>query len=143
MGPLIIQQMATPVNSCIVHLVRSSCIFVAVNKNFRRISLLDGLHATGILIPHINFSNVSTFHNFTIIGEFILSDAPWCGHCKSLAPEYVKVAAVLKEEGLEIRLAKIDVTEESSTGIAEQFSITGFPTLKFFKDGSPVDYQGM
>eukprot|EP01029_Cantina_marsupialis_P013200 TRINITY_DN291_c0_g1_i1.p1 TRINITY_DN291_c0_g1~~TRINITY_DN291_c0_g1_i1.p1 ORF type:complete len:494 (-),score=146.28 TRINITY_DN291_c0_g1_i1:158-1618(-) len=64
--------------------------------------------------------------------------APWCGHCKKLAPEYAKAASALKEEGLKI--AKVDATENRD--LSERFGVRGFPTLKFFKGEEPVEYNG-
>jgi len=65
--------------------------------------------------------------------------APWCGHCKKLAPEYAKAAKKLKEQN-GAPLGKVDATVEKK--VAERFQIKGYPTLKFFINGNPVDYNG-
>ncbi len=66
--------------------------------------------------------------------------APWCGHCKTLAPLYEEAAKLL-EANENIVLAKVDSTENEVAGI----DIQGFPTLKFFpkdKTQEPIEYDG-
>jgi protein disulfide-isomerase A6 len=67
--------------------------------------------------------------------------APWCGHCKRLAPDYDKVAAIFANEP-DVVVAKIDSDKYRESGT--KYGVQGFPTLKFFpKDNkeSPVDYD--
>jgi len=66
--------------------------------------------------------------------------APWCGHCKKLAPIWEQLAAEFKDvPGLVI--AKFDATLNEVDGL----DIKGYPTLKFYSRGAkntPVDYEG-
>lgn len=65
--------------------------------------------------------------------------APWCGHCKSFAPEYQKAAEALK--GV-VKVGAVDADAHGSLG--QKYGIRGFPTIKIFIPGksSPIDYQG-
>lgn len=66
--------------------------------------------------------------------------APWCGHCKALAPEYDKAAARLSARGLKTKLMKVDATVE--TELAKKHEVTGYPSLWYFSGESPDQYTG-
>ncbi|KAF9779247.1 thioredoxin-like protein [Thelephora terrestris] len=77
--------------------------------------------------------------NQTSVVAFV---APWCGHCRNLAPEYEKTAKSFN--GL-VPLYAIDCDAQANKQFCGQQGVQGFPTVKLFPRGNqapPVDYRG-
>lgn len=89
-----------------------------------------------IVLTDANFQEAITKFDHILV-EFY---APWCGHCKKLAPEYAKAAKDLKGLDTPIPIAKVDATENSES--AKKFGVQGYPTLKFFVKGNAIDFNG-
>ncbi|KAI3809532.1 hypothetical protein L1987_25509 [Smallanthus sonchifolius] len=87
-----------------------------------------------VVLTESNFTDVIESNRYVMV-EFY---APWCGHCKALAPEYTAAATDLKGEA--VVLAKVDAQEESE--LAETYEVQGFPTVLFFVDGVHKPYLG-
>uniref|UniRef100_H2YZQ8 Thioredoxin domain-containing protein n=1 Tax=Ciona savignyi TaxID=51511 RepID=H2YZQ8_CIOSA len=73
---------------------------------------------------------------------FVMFYAPWCGHCKRLAPTWEELASAdFSELGAPVKIAKIDCTAHNH--ICQTFEVTGYPSLLLFKDGDKVaKYRG-
>jgi protein disulfide-isomerase A1 len=66
--------------------------------------------------------------------------APWCGHCKSLAPKYDELGELFKSHSDKVTIAKVDAT---ANDVPDE--IEGFPTIKLYAAGkkdSPITYSG-
>ena len=82
-----------------------------------------------------------TFDEFIKEHDLVLAEffAPWCGHCKALAPKYEEAATQLKEK--DIPVVKVDCTEEEE--VCRGQGVEGYPTLKIFRGLDDVKpYQG-
>merc|ERR1711868_274492 len=83
-----------------------------------------------------NFDELVTKSKKDVLIEFY---APWCGHCKSLAPKYDELGEKMAEE--EVEIVKMDAT---ANDVPPAYSVSGFPTLYWLPSDSktPEAYQG-
>lgn len=87
-----------------------------------------------VILTDDNFDEYIKTHEHVLVKFY----APWCGHCKKLAPEYSKAAAKLEKENL--FLAQVDATVHKK--LAEKYQIQGYPTVKLFIKGADIEYNG-
>ncbi|KAF8596810.1 protein disulfide isomerase [Ceratobasidium sp. AG-I] len=57
--------------------------------------------------------------------------APWCGHCKNLAPVYEQLADAFAHVKDKVLIVKADADGEAKE-VASKHGVTGFPTLKWY-----------
>ncbi|KAG5476637.1 hypothetical protein CUR178_03810 [Leishmania enriettii] len=98
-------------------------------------------------VPGVMQLNKDNFDEVVGKGRAVMVEfyAPWCGHCKRLAPEYAALGAAYEnsESAKELLvIGKVDAVDEKALG--KRFGIEGFPTILFFPPGSkkPEVYKG-
>jgi len=85
-----------------------------------------------------NFDKIVMDETKDVLVEFF---APWCGHCKRLAPDYETAALSLEGED-DVVVAKVDADKHKELG--SRFGVTGYPTLKWFPKSNKAgeEYNG-
>jgi len=90
-----------------------------------------------VILDPTNFDAEVSSDAITLVEFF----APWCGHCKTLAPNFARAATELKGVA---KLASVDCTVHKD--LCSRFGVQGFPTLKVFRSSGdvnkPAEYQG-
>ena len=90
-----------------------------------------------VVLDDSNFDDFVSAQEYTIV-EFY---APWCGHCKSLEPEWAAAAAKTSKLKPKVYLAKVDADQHKD--LAGKYDVSGYPTIKIFKNGKiDSDYDG-
>ena len=74
-----------------------------------------------------NFDDIVLKSGKPALVEFF---APWCGHCKNLAPVYEELATTYQHATDKVTIAKVDADNHKELG--KKFGVQGFPTLKWF-----------
>lgn len=131
--------------------MRTFSLFVATILSFAtllRQATSAGIYADSpdiVTLNKDNFAEIVYDSDEPWVVEFY---APWCGHCKEFAPEYVRAAQSLR--GM-VRVGAIDC-DESKRFCKKKMGVKGFPTIKFFSaekevypngevNKTPVDYD--
>ena len=113
------------------------------NQSFALFSLLAGITITNNTITNKNtkLTSLSWIEKGGEKGILVEFFAPWCGHCKNLAPEW-KIAGDTFTDDDPIVIAAVDATV--SPALAKRLDVKGYPTIKFFPKGSttPIEYDG-
>jgi len=95
------------------------------------------LAAAGVVdLDESNFDSVIDGSKAAFVEFF----APWCGHCKKLAPDYEVVGETFNNQPVVV--AKVDC--DANSGVCQRYGVQGYPTLKFFPKGAkdPIPYEG-
>jgi len=125
--------------------------------NIDNIKQFASNYLSGKLTPYFKSEPVPDSNDgplITVVGstfdDIVLDDsknvliefyAPWCGHCKTLAPKYEELAEEFKNVN-DVVIAKIDATANDYP--KTQYQVTGFPTIFFKpkgKDSTPIKYN--
>lgn len=99
-------------------------------------------------------SSDSTIHNvLSLTGDsfehsvekgvsFVKFFAPWCGHCKRLAPTWEELGRKFFANE-NVHIAKVDCTNNTSKQLCYEQEVDGFPTLYLYRNGRKVsEYNG-
>jgi len=66
--------------------------------------------------------------------------APWCGHCKALAPVWAEAAEKLKGA---VKFGAINCDDDANRPVCAEFSVQGFPTIASVMGGKELKkYEG-
>lgn len=108
-----------------------------IERHYKSQALPDDWDALPVkVLVASNFEEVTGVNSGKNV--FVEFYAPWCGHCKQLAPIWDELGEKYNGNP-DIVIAKMDATENELKDV----SVGSFPTIKYFKStGEVIDYEG-
>ena len=84
--------------------------------------------------------NAETFKAHKEMGKTMLVKffAPWCGHCKRLAPTYAEFSDIAATEFPELTVAEVDCTQNDDIC----GHVQGYPTVILYRGAKQVEFEG-
>jgi len=98
-------------------------------------SLTAGASAAVLSLTPDNFA--ASTEGKTVFLKFF---APWCGHCKSMAADWEKLAGDWADDAVGV-IAEIDCTAEGKP-LCDANEVKGFPSIKYGDPSDLQDYKG-
>lgn len=103
------------------------------NFVFERLIPKDQSHV--MVLNNKNFNSVVFDEKLNVVVKFY---APWCGHCRALAPNYISVSMIFAGEK-DFVMAEVDCDKYSE--ICEKYNVMGYPTILIFnKKNEKIEY---
>ena len=110
------------------------CLLIAATAVRATIEFENGV----AILTEDNFKEAIEKHDFVLVKFF----APWCGHCKQMKPKFIAAAELYQGEDAETQVMFADVDATQHGKLAGEYGVSGYPTLKFFIKGVPIEYNG-
>ncbi|XP_077172446.1 protein disulfide-isomerase-like protein of the testis [Paroedura picta] len=93
-----------------------------------------------LILKKSNFDRALAENRYLLVEFYVALSGP----SQTLAAEFAKAAEELRRAAVDVRLGKVDVTDQKA--FQKEFDIQDFPTLKFFVGGNrnnPIDCKGV
>lgn len=125
-------------------LLLGACMAEVVVQNGQRVKNAAGSPSKASFVKDLtdaSFEHDTQASSGSTTGDWLVEFyAPWCGHCKTLAPTWESLAEWARDEQVPVSIAKVDATVHSLT--ARRFGIRGYPSLRLLSQGRVYEYQG-